>query len=108
MGQHAWILIGAASVLMTTMILVGLTSKHREADLPAWLRFLLLLTLLPAPWLSRVAPSCVLLVQVLLICAVQVALGRAMAYTSNRTKPGTTMVPAPVTQRSPAAYFRGD
>ena len=40
----------------------------------------LLLTLLPAPWLSRVPPSCILIVQVLLLCAVQVALGRALAY----------------------------
>jgi low temperature requirement protein LtrA len=108
MGQHAWILIGAASVLMSTMILVGLTSKQRESDLPAWLRFLLLLTLLPAPWLSRVAPSCVLVVQVLFVCAVQVGLGRAMAYALNRAKSRHHDALGLLTQRSPAGYFRGD
>ena len=82
-------------VVALSLILVGLTSKHREADLPAWLRLLLLLTLLPAPWLSRVAPSCVLVVQVLLICAVQVGLGRAMAYAFNRTKSRHTMALTP-------------
>jgi low temperature requirement protein LtrA len=108
MGQHAWILIGAASVLMSTMILVGLTSKRREADLPAWLRFLLLLTLLPAPWLSRVAPSCVLVVQVLLLCAVQVGLGRAMAYGFNRAKSRSHDCPEVCDPALPAAYVRGD
>jgi len=38
-GQHAWILIGAALVLIGTMSLVGLTYKRREADLPACSRF---------------------------------------------------------------------
>ena len=85
-GQHAWILTGAAFVLMGTISLIGLTSKRREADPPAWSRFLLLLTLLPAPWLSRVAPSCVLVVQVLLLCAVQIGLGRALAFRSRRPK----------------------
>jgi low temperature requirement protein LtrA len=107
-GQHAWILIGAALVLMGTMSLVGLTSKRREADLPAWSRFFLLLTLLPAPWLSRVAPSCVLVVQVLFVCAVQVGLGRAMAYAFNRAKSRHHDALGLLTQRSPAAYFRGD
>jgi low temperature requirement protein LtrA len=85
-GQHAWILIGAGSVLMSTMIVVGLTSNGRQADLPAWLRFLPLLTLLPAPWLSHVIPSCVLVVQVLLICAVRIGFGRVGAYAFNRKK----------------------
>jgi len=104
MGQHAWILIGAASVLMSTMILVGLTSKRREADLPAWSRFLLLLTLLSAPWLSRVAPSCILVVLLLLLCAVQIGLGRALAYGSNRPKSRSHDCPEVCDPALPAGY----
>jgi low temperature requirement protein LtrA len=66
--QHAWILIGAASMLLSTLSVIGLTSSQTESPLRVWPSFLVLALLLPAPLLARYTPSCVLLIQVLLVC----------------------------------------
>jgi|SRR6516164_11519152 len=68
---HASILIGAATVLMWTLIVIGLTSPHSGSKFRLWPQLLLLAVLLPSPWLVRHAASCVLIVQILLACIAQ-------------------------------------
>jgi low temperature requirement protein LtrA len=74
--EHAWILVGAALLLMSTLILIGWTSSSCEPGHRFWTRFLLLLILLPAPLLAGHSRSCILILQMLLVCAAQIGVGR--------------------------------
>ncbi|PYV56345.1 MAG: low temperature requirement protein A [Acidobacteria bacterium] len=74
--QHAWILIGAASVLMSTLCVIGMTSCRPESHLRLWPQFVVLAFLIPAPLLTRYTPSCILVMQVLLACAAGIFLER--------------------------------
>jgi low temperature requirement protein LtrA len=74
--EQAWIVVGAALLLMFTLIVIGWTSSGRESGLRSWSRVLLLLALLPAPLVARYSPSCILTLQVLLVCAAQIGVGR--------------------------------
>jgi low temperature requirement protein LtrA len=74
--QHASILIGSASALMSTLIIIALTSSRSESNRSLKSKFLILTFLLPAGLLASYAPLCLLVVQILLVCAVQLLFAR--------------------------------
>src|SRR5215469_3702032 len=69
--QHAPILIGAAIVLMSTLIVIGLTSSHSGSQFRLLPQLVVLAVLLPSPLLTPYAASFILIVQILLVCIVQ-------------------------------------
>jgi low temperature requirement protein LtrA len=69
--QHASILIGAAIVLMSTLIVIGLTSSHSGSQFRLLPQLVVLAVLLPSPLLAPYSASFILIVQILLVCIVQ-------------------------------------
>jgi low temperature requirement protein LtrA len=88
--QHAWILV-AAFVVMATLIIVEATSARRESIRVRALRCLLVIAIVPAPLFSHRLPSCGLILELFLICALQLGLNRIHISTnaaSQRRLPG--------------------
>jgi low temperature requirement protein LtrA len=80
--QHAWILVGAAVVLMTTLMIVEATSARRESVGTRAVRCLLVLAILPVPLFSHRLPPCGLILQLFLISALQLGLNRIHVSTN--------------------------
>jgi low temperature requirement protein LtrA len=74
--QHAWILTGAASVLMSILCVISLTCTRSESQFRLLPNLLVLAVLLSAPVLSHFAPSCVLVIEASLVCAAGIFLER--------------------------------
>jgi low temperature requirement protein LtrA len=72
--QHAWILVGAAFVVMVALIVIGAISGSRESL--STLRLLLASTILPVPLLVKHLPSCTLILGLFLVYVLQLGMGR--------------------------------
>src|SRR5207247_208623 len=74
----AWILVAAMSVLMTTLVILGTTSASGESVAVRALRVLLIFAIAPAPLLVKHLPSCMLVLQLFVVCALQLGLDRLL------------------------------
>ena len=74
--EDAWILTGAAVVLMTTLTIIGFTSDDAQMRRPGlgrrMVHFALCLAVLPASFMATAMPPYMLLIYLALLCAVQV------------------------------------
>lgn len=74
--QQAWILVGAIFVLMSTLIMIRETSPPPDSLIIRVLRICLVLAIFPAPLLVKRLPSCILILQLFFVCALQLGLDR--------------------------------
>jgi low temperature requirement protein LtrA len=72
--RHAWILVGAAFIVMVGLIVIGAISGFRESLNTQTLRLLFAFTILPAPLLVKHLHSCMLILGLFLLCVLQLGL----------------------------------
>jgi len=74
--EDAWILTGAATVLMTALTIIGFTSDEAQMQRRSWGRLLVRLALclaaLPASLVATAVIPCALLIYLAVLCAVQI------------------------------------
>jgi len=95
--EDAWILVGAASILMITLQIIGWTLKQGQPT-PMWraLRLVLCFAALPAPLVVTVLPPCVLVVALTLLCGIQIKLAtRGVLVPQNNLRGSAKLVANP-------------
>jgi low temperature requirement protein LtrA len=71
--EDAWILVGAAFILMTALTTIGLTSPRITSRRAVWIGYGLCALALPGPWVAASIPPFLFVVWLAALCVIQVA-----------------------------------